>query len=581
MRNKLKERKGITLIALVITIIVLLILAGVTIATLTGENGILTKASEAKEKTELTDEKEKVQLSATGALTKATGGEINQENLEEELGKYFSDGKYAVEVGNDEDGTEGYIVTITENEPEGRKYFVDRNGNTGDYTAKEPAKPTEGIGTNFRMSYGVIEVEFLSGTSYNTTSIPNHPLLKENMTAITYNESDGAAQNIDNSSGTDWYSYVATTDSDMTDGGTTDGGNSHWANAKVTIDNVDSYFVWIPRYAYRIIYFDSQDSKNAYMAGTLSEEKALDNNQIVGYSDARGIVDVEGRTKEGVAVQTAISVNDKYFKTHPAFENNVDYGGWSSKLQGIWVSKYEASSVEGNSNSISGDNVTTKTVKIQPGVSSWRYIAINNAFTNAQAYSVNLQSHLMKNSEWGAVVYLTESKFGRNGTEVATNNSSSYITGSSEGNSSESSSDITYQYYTEKGVLASSTGNVYGIYDLSGGATERVTGYYKDGESSILDYGSLFTKNKISDIYSTAYDGTSSNTDYKYGDATYEVAGWHNDRSMFVGYWDPFFSRGGIAQNGGEGIFYYVCSNHSMARDAAPLSGFRVCLIIE
>lgn len=76
--NMKRESKGITLIALVITIIVLLILAGVTIATLTGDNGILTKATEAKEQTELADEKEKVELSATGALTKGNGGEIGQ-----------------------------------------------------------------------------------------------------------------------------------------------------------------------------------------------------------------------------------------------------------------------------------------------------------------------------------------------------------------------------------------------------------------------------------------------------------------------------------------------------------------------
>ena len=48
-----KENEGITLIALVITIIVLLILAGITIATLTGNNGILTKTNEAKEQTEI------------------------------------------------------------------------------------------------------------------------------------------------------------------------------------------------------------------------------------------------------------------------------------------------------------------------------------------------------------------------------------------------------------------------------------------------------------------------------------------------------------------------------------------------
>ena len=54
--------KGITLIALVITIIVLLILAGVTIALLTGDNGILKNANTSKEETKIGEEKEKVRL---------------------------------------------------------------------------------------------------------------------------------------------------------------------------------------------------------------------------------------------------------------------------------------------------------------------------------------------------------------------------------------------------------------------------------------------------------------------------------------------------------------------------------------
>ena len=61
-KQKLKESKGITLIALVITIIVLLILAGVTIATLTGDNGILGKANEAKTKSYIVEVKEQAQL---------------------------------------------------------------------------------------------------------------------------------------------------------------------------------------------------------------------------------------------------------------------------------------------------------------------------------------------------------------------------------------------------------------------------------------------------------------------------------------------------------------------------------------
>ena len=62
MKNNLKQEKGITLIALVITIVVLLILAGVTIATLTGKNGILTKVTTAKDKTAIAEAKEKVNL---------------------------------------------------------------------------------------------------------------------------------------------------------------------------------------------------------------------------------------------------------------------------------------------------------------------------------------------------------------------------------------------------------------------------------------------------------------------------------------------------------------------------------------
>ena len=533
---KTKENKGITLIALVITIIVLLILAGVTIATLTGENGILIKASEASEQTELADEREKVKLAATGALAKDNGGEINQSHLEEELANYFETEKYTVEPGINDDGTEGYIVTITENDPNERTYFVNKNGNISDYIVREPAEPTEGTGTNFDMSYGVIEVEFLSGISYNTTTTPNHPVLKEGMTAITYNESTGETINVSNSSRTDWYSYVAGS-------GANDNHASHWANAKVTVDSVDSYFVWIPRYAYRIIYFDSPDSENKYRAGTLTEKDALASGQILGYSDARGIVDTEGKTKEGVAVQTAISVNDKYFKTHPAFENNVDYGGWSSKLEGIWVAKYEASSVEGNTDASDGDNVTTKHIKIQPGVQSWRWITVGNAFTNAQNYNTTLNSHLMKNSEWGAVAYLAESKYGRNGTEIILNSNNSYYTGGGSGTAYISS------------TKQSSTGNIYGIYDLSGGAFEWVATYY-NGSTNNLNYGSSFAnKGGLSTQYATAYTGTVASTAYKYGDATYETNRWNSYQASSYPSTYPFFARGGSV------IQTYSCRN--------------------
>ena len=78
-----KSNKGITLIALVITIIVLLILAGVSIATLTGPNGLLGQAEEAKTATKDAEMKEKVQLEVAGSY--GLDGKISKQKLEENL----------------------------------------------------------------------------------------------------------------------------------------------------------------------------------------------------------------------------------------------------------------------------------------------------------------------------------------------------------------------------------------------------------------------------------------------------------------------------------------------------------------
>lgn len=80
----MEKNKGITLIALVITIIVLLILAGVTIATLTGDNGLLQKATTAKQDNEDSKELELIKLSVSAAQV-AGKGTITTENLNNEL----------------------------------------------------------------------------------------------------------------------------------------------------------------------------------------------------------------------------------------------------------------------------------------------------------------------------------------------------------------------------------------------------------------------------------------------------------------------------------------------------------------
>ena len=564
MKKIIKKNNGITLIALVITIIVLLILAGVTIATLTGDNGILTKASDAKEQTEIADEREKVELSATGALANNNGGEITQENLETELGKYFTSGKYSITPGTNEDGTEGYIVTITENDQKGRKYFVDKNGNVTEYTAKEPEE-TPGVSEEpaFSRAYGVIEIEFLSGTSYNTTTTPNHPIIKEGMTAITYNETTGEAINVSDDSGTDWYSYEDTSISGKEN-------KSKWANAKVTVGDVESYFVWIPRYAYRIVYFDTPENAEAYRA-----DKSQTTG-IIGYSDARGIVDAEGKTPSDLQEpETSIAVGEKKLRTHPAFETDLDQGGWSSKLEGIWVAKYEVSQ-------------SGTTIKSTPGVSSYRSKTIGEMYTLGYNYDRNKESHLMKNSEWGAVAYLTESKYGRNGTAV-TSNSARYYTAGASG-----ATPITNK-------LQSTTGNEYGIFDTVGGAYEYVAGYIAD---SSQNYGNSFastddtTNNKTeSTPYATVYQKTDSNiyTDnYNininkiFGDATTETStsgsgatSWYSAYSNFVGiaysYNYPFFKRGGDYLNSSAGSFSFDFDNG----DSYGYDSFRVCLAVQ
>ena len=114
MNTKKKNARGITLIALVITIIVLLILAGVTINALSGENGIITKSKEAKIKTEKSKTIEKINLAMLTAMTKGDG-DIDNATLREELEKEgltvktegnnlpwdVSDGKYIYRINED------------------------------------------------------------------------------------------------------------------------------------------------------------------------------------------------------------------------------------------------------------------------------------------------------------------------------------------------------------------------------------------------------------------------------------------------------------------------------------------------
>ena len=146
--KKLEEKRGITLIALVITIIVLLILAGVTIATLTGDNGILTKAQEASEDTKRANAEEQVKLAVQASY--GTDGKINMDTLNNELKKIegltykenpISDSNKITSLP-DTVNVDGYDVTINRN---GTTSVGDNDGNDDTETIVEGVTIPDGF----------------------------------------------------------------------------------------------------------------------------------------------------------------------------------------------------------------------------------------------------------------------------------------------------------------------------------------------------------------------------------------------------------------------------------------------------
>ncbi len=266
------------------------------------------------------------------------------------------------------------------------------------------------------------------------------------------------------------------------------------------------------------------------------------------------------------------AVNTYY--THPAFT----FG--NTEVNGIWVGKFET-----------GGTATAPLIK--PNISSLRNQTVSAEFTTAQIFGTstygmtsNVDAHMMKNSEWGAVAYLSHSRYGAN-REIYINNSSGYYTGRSGGNvggstaintvytSQTSTSQYnTYGFYTWDGYLleyntntksgthdiskvASTTGNITGVYDMSGGAYEYVMGYYSPasstwGATSSYNYAGFSSQpnSKYYDDYTSTNLLTACNGGICYGHGLSEVSNWYGDSAGFVNGSSPWFERGGNFING-------------------------------
>lgn len=567
------QNKGITLVALVITIIILLILAGISISTLTG-SGLFERAQEAKEKSDIANLKEQMrleiyekQLSNTGTLT-----DQDLKAVLENYGKinYEADKKTIKSVTT----TKGnYELTVTE------------------------------------IYTGNIQKVVLANGTWNNLKEVNSPQLMEGMTGVYWDE-NGIETTVTVENQDNWYDY----------------NDQRWANAK-TKDG--SYWVWIPRYAYQI-------ENNCNNGGTDISGK-------INIKFLQGTTNYDSTGKEISTTYPAVVNNAMQdFVVHPAFETDLANGGWDKDLAGIWVAKYTAGFQE-CTQTISSTGIATEpttnvtnvkysnkyytsqyrnctTNALGQDLSSTNYasqkisypvfkpltyaynnISTGDSFTISREiakassfYGLNsskTDSHLMKNSEWGAVAYLTQSSCGRNKDEVTINSKNL-------GNDSKFIYAVTgYAESTANGVGATSTNNMSGVFDLNGCVWEGTAGYIENpnGASNRTTYGGgLVAETNLK--YKTIYPYTTSDTftenynEFKkisttrFGDGILETSttgegstSWHGDYSYFPGAIEPFFLHGGAyCYDGFASAFAFSCSTgipyHTI--------GFRAVLVV-
>ncbi|MDO4369469.1 MAG: hypothetical protein Q4C29_02925 [bacterium] len=438
------------------------------------------------------------------------------------------------------------------------------------------------------------------------TSGANVPLLSDNMIPVYYDEASKVWKKADSKNSKEeykWYDY----DNKMWANAVTvtSTNRSTYLSAKVgttiPMDDINTMWVWVPRYTYT--YFSSSTPVEI----NIKFEEDTNSSGTISCTDTVAGTSSTSETCADSTNGSLIAGTSTY--THPAFwwdkdDDSVREAG--EELTGIWVGKFEVSSdtdcILSDSSTVgSGCNLQTIRPQIKPNATSWRGAMVGTFFNdiynmresgNIYGFDSNDETHMIKNMEWGAVAYLSHSKYGRctdgTCTEVTINNCNEFITGIGGDSVSASSSSTTCtnnanKYNGAKGVLASTTGNVYGVYDMSGGAIEYVmgdlvssTGVMISGYNSNANYNSGFGGYLISEetymgVYSypnkkyyDKYSYGTSKTEYtrgKLGDATIEMSpssnySWYSDSTSFPNSSNSWFTRGGY-HNGGSvgGVF--------------------------
>ena len=426
----------------------------------------------------------------------------------------------------------------------------------------------------------------------------NKPELDNNLIPVYYNEETNKWYKADESNSNKkykWYDYS----------------NKEWANAIIVNENtrnnylnekpgtlindqdILAFFVWIPRYKYQVWNINREiNDNNSYDA----LNKGINIKFESGITSTGNLICTYNKNSDETLKDNCNKTNEdeEIWYTHPAFT----YG--EKELTGFWIGKYETTG-------------TLDKPTILPNNLSIRNINISGAFNiskviNTYKVNSNIDAHLLKNTEWGAVTYLTHSIYGicdeEKCIEISNNNSTKGITGRSSGSyeniDKNEEGNYTYNGYLvdndkEKDLtkIASSTKNIYGVYDLSGGLSEYVMANMETSNKTINIQKSGNTWNKtnhLSNKYYNIYaygETTNDNNAFKraiLGDATIEVTinndnkitTWNNRENKeisFVNKDNAWLVRGGSATSQ-TGIFSYTNKNGDKDNDV----GFRISL---
>ena len=493
LRKKLKNTKGITLIALVVTIIVLLILAGVSIAMLTGNNGVLTQAKSAKESTRVGEVQEKVKLAAQAALTDNLGNGIEKEKFQEELNNMFTQGeqvgleydetnkkytvtvdKYEVEVSNMGavgEAKEAVIqakLTLTYKNTEQKTgknvanvvdknvpiptnfYYVGGTKDTGVVISDDGADENKGVDSNLRGNQFVwvpvnqnqkLQIDVTSKNNISSVSLKDpfgEEMLIESNVGKTYNKKDQEPT----INGT--YSLTITTVTGKT------------KTTKLEVHSLYKQDFWKAR---------EEDLSRTTIEAELKEmAKKQGFSSLEDYAKSMNFETVE----KMIEVYTNYKKQSiEEYKNHTDNDTNQEsvntYGGY-------YIARYEAGDGDANGTPRSSSSSNSNTVVSKKGAIVYNYISQTDSITRADSMYAG-KSKLISGAGWDRTLnWLIETK-AKTENEVFVNSSSWGNYNDSTGNAKTNSGPSNLNYTTGRNEAWKANN----IYDLAGNVWDWTT----------------------------------------------------------------------------------------------------------